>query len=213
MSDLVRDLVRIGAIQFGQFESKDRSGEFAPVAIRLGLLPSYPSILRALAQELVPLAQIDRMTHLLAAPSAIPLGVAVSLAGDMPLVYPTSGNPDGIEGAYDYSVPTVLLIDVLTDGSAERALIKRVRSVGLEVRAVVAVIALAMADLTPGPSPNYGEGGQSGRFSSLNEMERGSAGEVHLAVWHSLPELLPKITTPAIASAVRDWLAAKHPSK
>jgi orotate phosphoribosyltransferase len=210
MSDLVRDLVRIGAIQFGQFEMKDRPGEFAPVAIRLGLLPSYPSVLRALAQELAPLVKIDGLTHLLAAPSAVPLGVAVSLAADMPLVYPTSGDSDGIEGAYDYSVPTVLLTNVLSDGSAERALIKRVKSVGLEVRAVVAVIALGPVNLTTNSSPLRREGSQSNGVPPLDEIERGSGGAENLSVWHSLPDLLPKITTPAIASAIREWRAAQN---
>ena len=184
MSDLVHDLVRSAQFSSGSSRRKIVQGNSRPWRIRLGLLPPYPSILRALAQEIVPLVRVDGVTHLLAAPNAVPLGVAVSLAADMPLVYPTSGDPDGIEGAYDYSVPTVLLTDLLSDGSAERALIKRVKSVGLEVRAVVAVLALGTT------------------FTDV---------EINLFIWHSLPDLLPKITTPAIASAVRDWLTAQNP--
>jgi hypothetical protein len=85
----------------------------------------------------------------------------------------------------------VLLTDVLTDGSLERALIRRVKSVGLEVQAVVAVLSL-----------NVGA-----------EHVPPTGSDVPLSALHTLPDLLPRITTPAIASAVRDWLAAQYPGK
>src|SRR5205823_1781643 len=113
-----------------------------PISIHLRLLPSYPSTLRALAQEIAPMVQIDGLTHLLPMPSAVPVGVAVSLAADLPLVYPAAGNPQTIEGAYDFNVPTILLTDVLTDGAAESALIKQARPLGLDVKAVVAILSI-----------------------------------------------------------------------
>ncbi len=190
MSDLVDSLVHIGAIQFGRFESQP--GVFDPVALNLRLLPSYPAILRALAEEIAPLVQIAGLTHLLTTPAAVPLGVAVSLATDMPMVYPAAGNPHTIEGAYDYDVPTVLLTDVLTDSVAERALIGRVKGMGLEVRAVVAVLDLGISSRGVGSLP--------------------------LTAWRHIPDLLPGITTPLMQAAVQEWLSglirrlvAEHP--
>ncbi|MCC7452182.1 MAG: hypothetical protein IT324_32580, partial [Anaerolineae bacterium] len=136
MNDLVAALLRIGAIQCGRFERQP--GVFEPIALNLRLLPSYPATLRALAAELTPLATITGLTHLLTTPAAVPLGVALSLATDMPMVYPAADDSHTIEGAYDYYVPTVLLTNVLADGATERALIKHVKGVGLEVKAVVA---------------------------------------------------------------------------
>jgi hypothetical protein len=175
MADLIQTLVRIGAIQFGQFEAQP--GQFDPVAIHLELLPSYPSVLRALAQEVAPLVRIDGLTHLLAAPSMAPIGVAVSLAAELPLVYPLG---DTVEGAYDFNVPTILLTGVLRDGAAESELIRRVKPLGLDVKAVVALLNI-------------------GASSGLNEP---------VTVWRNLRELLSEIVmlTPSMRQTVQDWM-------
>src|SRR5215475_11987325 len=102
MPDIIQALERIGAIQFGQFEQAP--GTFAPMRIYLGLLPSYPAVLKALADEMVPLVKMEGTTHLLAMPDAVALGTAISLAARMPLVYPAAGDPEYIEGAYDFNV-------------------------------------------------------------------------------------------------------------
>jgi orotate phosphoribosyltransferase len=177
MNDLVASLVRIGAIQFGRFERQP--GVFEPIALNLRLLPSYPATLRALAAELAPLVQIAGLTHLLTTSAAVPLGVALSLTTEMPMVYPAAGDSHTIEGAYDYYVPTVLLTDVLTDGAAERALIKRVKGMGLEVKAVVAVLDLGI---------------------------EGRGVDVPVTAWQRIPDLLPGLTTPLMQTAVREWL-------
>ncbi len=175
MTDVVQALVRIGAIQFGQFEIGPRI--FEPVAIHLQLLSSYPAVLRALAQEVAPLVRIDGLTHLLATPLAVPTTVAVSLAADMPLVYPSG---DTVEGAYDFNVPTILLTATLTDGKTETALIKRVKPLGLDVKAIVAILGLAIP-------VNCG---------------------VPVVVWRNFRELLPEIKTltPSMRRTVEDWL-------
>src|SRR5258707_15714471 len=100
MSDVVRSLVQIGVVQFGQFEQQP--AVFAPLAINLRILPSYPTILKALAEEIVPLVHIDGLTHVLTMPAAVPIGVAVGLVATMPLVYPAAGPPPQIARAYDF---------------------------------------------------------------------------------------------------------------
>lgn len=135
-----QELLRIGAIQFGRFEV--RQGIFEPLRVNLRLLPSYPEVLAMLAEGLAPLVRFDGLTHLLAMPAAVPLGVAVTLKTGIPLVYPPADDPQFIEGAFDYNVPSVLLTDVLHGGSAESAMIARAHRQGLDVRAIVAVFDL-----------------------------------------------------------------------
>lgn len=184
MSDLIQSLLQVGAIQFGHFESHDNPGNFAPVSINLGYIPSYPHILKALATEIAPLTQIEGLTHLLPMPTAVPLGAAISLSLGMPLVYPADES-QVIEGAYDANVPTVLLTNLLTNGQAELAMAKRVKGMGLVVKAIVAVL-----DLDSG---------------------RDSVGDLPLIVWQRLGALLPAIpdVTPSMKAAVEQWLVAK----
>jgi orotate phosphoribosyltransferase len=176
--NLVNALHRIGVIQFGSFEQRDKPGVFAPIAINLRLLPSYPDLTRKLADQLAPLVKIDGITHLLAAPSLVPLGATVSLASGLPLVYPATGDPQTIEGAFDYNEPTVLLTDVFSDGLAEQVLSKRVAGLGLDVKAIVAVFDLCIAPNLP------------------------------IKAWQRLPDILPLMATPNMQIVVRDWLTS-----
>lgn len=134
---LVRQCLRIGAVQFGRFEVRGQPGAFAPLSINLRLLPSYADLLRDLAAEIAPLTSIAGLTHLLTMPATTPLGVLTCALSAHTLVYPLDGQ---IEGAYDFSVPTLLLTDVLTDGMAERALIKQAQRDGLDIEAILAVV-------------------------------------------------------------------------
>ena len=45
----------------------------------------------------------------------VPLGTAVCLLNNMPLVVPASPDAAVIDGAYDVNVPTLLLTDVLAE--------------------------------------------------------------------------------------------------
>ena len=137
--DFIAEFMRLGVIQFGQFAVHDKPGTFAPLKIDLGLLASYPAVLSTFADEIAPLTTVEGITHLLAMPPVIPLGTAISLKTEMPLLYPSAVDPEFIEGAYDFNVPTLLLTGVFTDGIAERAMIKRVKSAGLDVKMIVTV--------------------------------------------------------------------------
>jgi uridine monophosphate synthetase len=174
MTDLLQELVRIGAIQFGQFEQID--GTFAPLNINLQIIPSYPRLMQALANELIPLIKIDSATHLLASPSTIPLATAVSLIADMPLVYPIG---DTIEGAYDFNVPTVLLTDVFHNGNTENDITNRVKGLGLDIKAVTAVFSLGIE-------------------TSLKDIK--------LQYWHTIPDILSDIAPAPLQRVVQNWL-------
>ena len=182
---ILHALLRIGAIQFGQFESAP--GRFQPAHINLRLLPSYPATLRALADALAPLARATRqrgLTHLLAMPAATPIGVALALAADMPLAYPAPADLATLEGAFDYNVPTLLLTDVLTDGDAEMSMVQHARRQGLHVEGVLSVFRL-------GDQPSSADG-------LLRDAE---------SLWGAADVLaLAAAQTPYLGKAVSAWL-------
>ncbi|MCE7946230.1 MAG: hypothetical protein DYG88_02250 [Chloroflexi bacterium CFX4] len=183
---LIAHLAHIGVVQFGQFATP--KGSFVPFRLDWRLLPSYPPLLAALTAELLPLAKQASMSHLLPMPAALPLGTALSLQAEMPLVFVAPDDPEHVEGAYDYNVPTLLLTDNLTDGAAESALIRRVRRHGLHVEAVLAVLDWQIGALLP-------EG-------------------VTLCAWQPLEAFITASAavngTPAIHAAAQAWIAEQH---
>ncbi len=183
---LIERLAHIGVVQFGQFATA--SGSFAPFRLDWRLLPSYPSLLAALSAELLPLAKQAGMSHLLPMPAALPLGTALSLQAEMPLVFVSPNEPEHVEGAYDYNVPTLLLTDNLTDGAAESALIRRVRRHGLHVEAVLAVLDWQIGALLP-------EGVAVWAWQHLQAF-MAAAAAVH--------------GTPAIQAATQAWIAEQR---
>lgn len=153
VAQLAVALARSGLIQFGQFERPD--GSAWPVAVNLRMLPSYPALLRDVAAALEAQVDVTQGERLLAAPGASPLGVALSLRTDYPLVYAVGAEQEHtaafvFEGAYDVGHPTVLLVDVLVDAAQARTLAQVAARVGLEITQVIAVLDMglgATADL------------------------------------------------------------------
>jgi orotate phosphoribosyltransferase len=179
MVDVTRELLRIGAIQFGQFETQP--GSFAPVSVKLKLIPSYPWVLAVLAKDLDPLVRFEGLTHLLPMPGIVPIGTAVSLAAALPLVYPDETGT--IEGAYDFNVPTILLTGIYSDGGAEQAMIKKARPLGLDVKAIVTIIDLGIV-------PQH---------------------DLPLRSWRKLRDLLTEIPSlsPALRITTENWLNSR----
>jgi orotate phosphoribosyltransferase len=146
-ADLVRALAVAGLIQFGRFERPD--GSFWPVMFGLRWLPSYPALLRHTAAALAPLLDRVNADRVLTTNDALPIGVALSLRKNMPLVYPYGDvraytAAFAIEGAYDVGHPTVLLSDVLIDAPQANAITAVARRVGLDVVAILAVVDLGL---------------------------------------------------------------------
>ena len=147
MRGLTLKLARAGLVQFGRFERPD--GAVWPVMVNLLWLPSYPALLRDVAAALVPLMKGIAADRLLTTVDALPIGVALSLRADVPLVYPYGEIRDytaafAIEGAYDVGHPTLLLSDVLIDAQHANQITALARKVGLEVRGVLAVVDLGL---------------------------------------------------------------------
>lgn len=143
----VTTFARAGLIQFGRFVQPD--GQVWPVALHLRWLPSYPALLKQTAAGLAALLDGINADRILSTVDAIPLGVALSLYTERPLVYPYGEVRDytaafAIEGAYDTGHPTVLLADSLIDAAQAHSITTLARRVGLEIQAVLAVMDLGL---------------------------------------------------------------------
>jgi uridine monophosphate synthetase len=142
-------LADIGAIQFGEFTLA--SGKRSPIYIDLRLLASYPQVLRQVAWAYADLLRRqleigEARTCLAAIPyAALPIGTAVALELDMPLIYPRKeakdhGTARQIEGAFQPGDRTIVLDDLITTGGSKLAAIAPLEAAGLEVRDVVVLI-------------------------------------------------------------------------
>lgn len=123
IAQLSESLYGIGAVRFGDFRLKD--GRLSPFYLDLRGLVSFPVLLgeigHALAQRAASLVY-DRIAGLPYA--GLPIGVAMSLAANRPLIYPRKeakeyGTGRLIEGAYAAGERVLLVDDVITSGSAK----------------------------------------------------------------------------------------------
>jgi orotate phosphoribosyltransferase len=142
--DLLSEYVRCGIFQFGNIQLPD--GNYAPIAFHFSLLPSFPALLKATAENLAPFVplQNDR-DRLLTTWDTIALGAVVSTITGMPMLWPRgelkSFTPAfSIEGTADVGNPTVLLTDVLLDAGPELEVMNRSKRTGLPVRRVLCVV-------------------------------------------------------------------------
>jgi hypothetical protein len=200
MSDLTRSdasgaltlaLAQAGLIQFGRFLQPDAA--VWPVAFNLRWLPSYPALLREVAAVLGALLDGIGADRILTTADATPIGVALSLRTDRPVLYPYGELREytaafAIEGAYDVGHPTLLLSDVLIDAAHAGAITALARRVGLEIRAVLAVVDLGL--------------GARGQLESAGY-------DVRCAL--TLAAMLPVLETsgllpPAMRAAVEQWI-------
>ncbi len=140
MITLAQQLIECGLIQFGWFE---RDGATLPVDVHLEMIASFPDILAHLVAEsraVVDTAQFDR---LLCKADSIPLGVAISLASGVPLVY-SRGTSEALTsdlvGAYDGGHSTLLLANTVDAVRDLQPLVSSARRVGLQVNTLLTIL-------------------------------------------------------------------------
>ena len=143
-SELIEALFDIGCVRFGDFLL--HSGKRSPVYIDLRRLASYPRVLDQTARAYALLLRSLRFNRIAAIPyAALPIGTAVSLTLDVPLIYPRKevkrhGTKRAIEGEYKAGEQVVLLDDLITDGASKLEVIESLRQEGLTVEDVVVLI-------------------------------------------------------------------------
>ncbi len=142
--ELILDLHRIGAVQFGEFTLA--SGLLSPIYIDLRLLPSDPPALARAAAAYADLLRGLDFNRLAAIPyAALPIGTAVALQTGWPLIYPrkevkTHGRGRAIEGHFTPGERAVVLDDLITTGGSKIEAIQVLRDAGLVVEDVAVLI-------------------------------------------------------------------------
>ena len=141
---LVLTLHDIGAVQFGRFRL--HSGRESRIYIDLRLLVSFPTALRqATAVYAGVLARLD-YDLLAATPLAgLPIGTALCLELDRPLIYPRKtaksyGTGKNIEGRWSIGQTVVVIDDLITSGDSVLETIASVKAAGLHVHDAVVLI-------------------------------------------------------------------------
>jgi uridine monophosphate synthetase len=144
---LVLRLFQAGCVQFGHFKLK--SGVLSPIYVDLRLLVSDPTALRQVADALVNLIQsqpplsFDRIAAIPYA--ALPIGVALSLALNRPMIYPRKeiksyGTSRPIEGRFEVGEKVLLLDDLITRADSKLEAIAPLQQAGLVVEDILVVL-------------------------------------------------------------------------
>jgi uridine monophosphate synthetase len=141
---LAQDLLDCGAIKFGNFTLK--SGKQSPIYLDLRRLIAHPPILRRAAQAYAETMQALTFDRIAGLPyAALPIGTAVSLEMNRPLIYPRRevkdyGTKAAIEGDYKEGETIIVLDDLATTGDTKIEAIQKLESAGLKVKDIVVLI-------------------------------------------------------------------------
>lgn len=190
---LAEILFDTGAVRLGQFTL--HSGRVSPIYLDLRVLVSYPQALKEVAAAYTTQLASLQYNVLAAIPYAgLPIGVAISLLINQPLIYPRKemksyGTGKGIEGVWQAGQTAVMIEDLVTSGDSVIQGIGILRQAGLTITEAVVLI-----DREQGGRENLAEQGVTlHAVTTLRDLleamvSRGritpaQKGEVKLALW------------------------------
>lgn len=134
----------IEAVRFGRFTL--HSGKSSPLYIDLRLLASFPQVMRLAARAYRQVLETLEFDLLAATPLAgLPIGTAISLDMDIPLIYPRQqtksyGTGKQIEGKWTVGQTAVVVDDLITSGDSLMEGIAFLKAAGLHVNDAVVLI-------------------------------------------------------------------------
>lgn len=137
-------LFEAGCIKFGEFRLK--SGILSPVYVDFRGLISNPQLLQEVGRALGMVARQIGCDRVAGIPYAgLPLGVAASMASNIPMIYPRKevkdyGTRKLIEGAYSEGEKVLVIDDIITDGASKIEAIKPLEEAGLVVKDVLIIL-------------------------------------------------------------------------
>ena len=144
MNCLYEKLFSAGCIKFGEFKLK--SGIMSPVYCDFRGLISHPALLKEVGEALAVRAKEIGCDRIAGIPYAgLPLGVAASLAGGIPMIYPRKevkdyGTKKLIEGAFNEGDRVLVIDDIITDGASKIEAIAPLTDAGLVVKDVLIIL-------------------------------------------------------------------------
>lgn len=141
---LILDLARIDAVKFGEFTLA--SGKKSPVYVDLRLLASDMAVMKRAVKRYVRLVAGLEFDQVGAIPYAgMPIGTALALKTDKPLVYPRKevkdhGRGRVVEGAFKEGDKVLIVEDVMTSGGSIIEGVEKLRDVGLVCKEAVVLL-------------------------------------------------------------------------
>lgn len=144
VTPLVEGLLSMGCVRFGEFTLK--SGLVSPIYIDLRRLVTFPGWMTQVAAAYIRLLKTLDFDRIAGLPyAALPIATAVSLQGNLPMIYPRKttkgyGTTADIEGIFHAGETVVLIDDLATTGSSKFEAIEKLTAAGLKVRDVVVLI-------------------------------------------------------------------------
>ena len=144
LQDLAVALYETGAVRFGNFTL--HSGKKSPIYIDLRIVVTYPQLLKKIAKAYAAVLSQMEFDILSAYPYAgLPLGVAIGLEMDKPLIYPrkemkTHGTGKSIEGIFQVGQKTILIEDLITSGKSIAEAFAILKAAGLSGNQSVVLI-------------------------------------------------------------------------
>ena len=144
LRDLVLALADLGAVRFGNFTLA--SGIQSPIYVDLRLLVSRPAVLAKAAEAYAALLTDVACDRIAGVPyAALPIGTAVALASDKPLIYPRKeakehGLGKLIEGAWQPGDRIAIIEDLITSGGSTIKTAETLRAAGLVVEHAIVLI-------------------------------------------------------------------------